>query len=70
MRTRNSSVGIVLGYSLNDLGTEVLFLVGTKIFLFSTPSIRALDMLAVQLVPETFSLVVNLSGCEANPSPK
>jgi hypothetical protein len=42
MKSRDSSVGIALGYGLDDRGSRVRFPAGAGNFLFTTPSTTAL----------------------------
>jgi hypothetical protein len=52
----DSSVGIALGYGLNDRGSRVRFPAGLGIFLFTTVSITALrpTQPPIQWIPGTF----------------
>jgi hypothetical protein len=65
------SIGIVLGYGLDDQGSRVQFLVGLGIILFITVSRTALvpTWPPIQWVPGALSLRVKWLGCEADQSP-
>jgi hypothetical protein len=67
--SRDSSVGIALGYGLGDRSSRVRFRAG--IFLFTTGSRTALGPTQppIQLVPGTLSLGVKRPGREADHSP-
>jgi hypothetical protein len=66
-----SSVGIALGYGLDDRGPRVRFPAGLGIFLFTTASRPALGPTQppIQWVPGTLSLGVKRRGSEADHSP-
>jgi hypothetical protein len=68
---RDSSVGIALGYGLDDRGSRVRFPAGLGIFLFTTASRTApgLTHLPIQWVPGALSLEVKRPGREADHSP-
>jgi hypothetical protein len=65
-KSRDSSVGIVLGYELDDWGSRVRFPAGLGIFLFTTASRTALGPTQphIQWVPRALSL-----GDKADHSP-
>jgi hypothetical protein len=70
--SRDSSVGIALGYRLDDRGSRVLFPAGAgNFFLFTTASRTALGPTQppIQWVPEAFSLGVKRLWREADHSP-
>jgi hypothetical protein len=72
MKNRDSSVGIVLGYRLDDRGSRVRFLGGgLGIILFTTVSGTALGPTQppIQWVPAALSLEVKRPGREAYHSP-
>jgi hypothetical protein len=66
---RDSSVGIALGYGLDDWGFDFRQELG--IFLFTTASRPALGLTQppIQWVPEDLSLGVKWPKCEADHSP-
>jgi hypothetical protein len=68
---RTSSVGIALGYGLDDRGSRVRFPAGLGIFLFTTASRTALGPTQppIQWVPGALSHGVKRSGREADHSP-
>jgi hypothetical protein len=70
-RSRDSSVGIVLGYGLDDRGSRVRFPAGAGILLFTTVSRTALGPTQppIQWVPGALSLGVKWPGREADHSP-
>jgi hypothetical protein len=70
-KSYDSSVGIALGYGLDDQGSRVRFSARLGIFLFTTASRTALDPTQppIQLVPGSLSLGVKRPGCEADHSP-
>jgi hypothetical protein len=70
VKTRDSSVGTVLGYGLDDQGSTVRFQAGLGIFLF-TASRTALgpNQPPIQWVPGFLSLVVKRPEREADYSP-
>jgi hypothetical protein len=70
-KRRDSSVGIALGYGLDDRGSRVLFPAGLGIFLFTTASRMFLGPTQppIQWVPGALSLVVKRPGREADHSP-
>jgi hypothetical protein len=55
-KSRDSSVGIALGYGLDDRGSRVRFPAGARNFLFTTASRTALGPTQppIQWVPGTF----------------
>jgi hypothetical protein len=67
----NSSVGIALGYGLDDRGSRVRFPAELGIFLFTTASRTALgtSQPPIQWVPENLYLGVKRPGLEADHSP-
>jgi hypothetical protein len=69
--SRDSSVGIELGYGLDDRGSRVRFLAGLGIFLFTTASRMALRSTQppIQWVPGALSMGVKWPGGEADHSP-
>jgi hypothetical protein len=69
--SRDSSVGIALGYGLNDWGSRVRFPAGAGIFLFTTASRTALGPTQppIQWVPGALSLGVKRPVREADHSP-
>jgi hypothetical protein len=71
MSNRDSSVGIGLGYGLDDRGGGFESRQGLGIFLLTTPSRTALGPIQrpIQWVKGTLSLGVKLSGREADHSP-
>jgi hypothetical protein len=72
IESRDSSVGIALGYGLDDRGSRVRFPGGwLGTFLFTTASRTALvpTQPPIQWIPETVSLRVKRSGREAVHSP-
>jgi hypothetical protein len=71
-KSRDSSVGIGLGYGLDDRGSSVRFPAGAGNFLFTTAVSRtALEPTQppIQWVLETLSLEVKGPGREADHSP-
>jgi hypothetical protein len=73
LQSRDSSVGIALGYGLNDRGSRVRFSgEGLGIFLFTTASRTALGPTQPpnQWVPGALSLGVKRPGSEADHSPQ
>jgi hypothetical protein len=68
---RDSSVGIALGYGLDDRDSRVRFLAGLGIFLFTTASRTALapTQPPIQWVSGALSLGVKRPGREADHSP-
>jgi hypothetical protein len=70
-KSRDSSVGIALGYVLTDRGIRVRFPVGLGIFLFTTASRTALEPTQppIQWIPRALSLGVERPGREADHSP-
>jgi hypothetical protein len=71
-KSHDSSVGIGLGYGLDDRGSRVRFRAGgLGIFLFTTSSRTALgpNQPPIQWVPGALSLGVKRPGREADPSP-
>jgi hypothetical protein len=70
-KSRDSSVGIALGYGLDDRGSRVRFPRGLEIFLFTTTSRTALGPTQppIQWVPGALSLGVKQPGREADHSP-
>jgi hypothetical protein len=70
-KSRDSSVGIALGYGLDDRGFRVRFPAGLGIFLFTTASRTALGPIQppIQWVPGAVSLEVEWPGREADHSP-
>jgi hypothetical protein len=71
LNSRDSSVGIALGYGLDDRGSRVRFPAGLGVFLFTTESRLALGPTQppIKWVPGALSLVVERSGREADHSP-
>jgi hypothetical protein len=71
IKSRHSSVGIALGYGLDDRGSRVQFPAGAGNFLLTTESRPALrpTQPPIQGVPGALSLGVKRSGREANHSP-
>jgi hypothetical protein len=69
-KSRDSSVGIALGYGLDDRGTRVRFPAGMEIFLFTTASRAALGPTQppIQWVPWALSLGEKRPGREADNS--
>jgi hypothetical protein len=69
--SRDNSVGIALGYGLDDRGSRVRFPGGLGIFLFTTASRTALGptQSPIQWVQGALSLEVKLPGREADYSP-
>jgi hypothetical protein len=69
--SRDSSVGIALGYGLDDRGSRVRFSAGTGNFFFTTASRTALrpTQPPIQWVPGALSLGVKQPGHEADHSP-
>jgi hypothetical protein len=69
--SRDSSVGIELGYELDDRGSRVRLLRGLGIFLFTTASRPVLGPTQppIQWVTGALSLRVKLQGHEADHSP-
>jgi hypothetical protein len=67
----DSSVGIALGYGLDDRGSRVRFLAGAGNFLFTIAFKTALGPTQppIQWVPVTLSLDVKRPGREADHSP-
>jgi hypothetical protein len=67
----DSSVGIALGYGLDDRGSRVRFLAGLGISLFTTMSGTTLGPTQppIQWVPGALSRRVKRPGCEADHSP-
>jgi hypothetical protein len=67
----DSSVGIALGYGLDDRSSRVRFLAGVGIFLFTTASWTALRPTyhPIRRVPGALSLEVKQLGREADHSP-
>jgi hypothetical protein len=70
-QSRDSSVGIALGYGLDDRGSRVRFQAGLRIFLLTTVSRTALEPTQppIQWVPGAVSLGVKRPGREANHLP-
>jgi hypothetical protein len=71
-KSRDSSVGIALGYGLDDRGSRVRFPGGgLGIFLFTTASRKALGSTQhpIQWVPGALSLGLKLPQREADHSP-
>jgi hypothetical protein len=70
-QSRDSSVGIALGYRLDDRGSRVRFPAGLGIFLFITASRTALGPTQppIQWIPGFLSLGVKRPGREANHTP-
>jgi hypothetical protein len=70
-KSRGSSVGIALGYGLDDRGSWVRFPEGAGNFSFITVSRTALEPTQppIQWVPGTLSLGVKRLGCETDHSP-
>jgi hypothetical protein len=71
LRSRDSSVGIALGYVLDDWGSRVQFPAGAGNFLFTTASRTALGPTQplIQWVRGALSLGVKWPVCEADHSP-
>jgi hypothetical protein len=71
MKRRDSSVGIALGYGLDDQGSRVRLPGGLGIFLFTTASRTALGPIQppIQRIPGAVSLGVKRPGSEADHSP-
>jgi hypothetical protein len=71
MESRDSSVGIVLGYRLDDRGSGFDSWQGLRIFLFTMVSRTALGPTQppIQWVPGAVSLGVKRPGREADHSP-
>jgi hypothetical protein len=71
IQSRDSSVGIALGYGLDDRGSRIRFPGGLGIFLYTTASRTALEpiQLPIQWVPGVLSLGVKRRGREAGHSP-
>jgi hypothetical protein len=69
--SRDSSVGIALGYGLDDRGSRVRFPAGAGIFLFTTAYRTALGPTQppIQWVPGALSLEVKWQVREADHSP-
>jgi hypothetical protein len=70
-KSRDSSVGIALGYGLDDWGSRVRFLAGQGIFLFTTAVSRTTlgpTQPPTQWVPGALSLGVKRPGREADHS--
>jgi hypothetical protein len=69
--SRGSSVGIALGYGLDDRGSRVRFSAGAGNFSFSTASRKALGLTQppIQWEPGALSLGLRRPGREANHSP-
>jgi hypothetical protein len=69
--SRNCSVGIALGYELDDRGSGVRFPTGLGIFPFATASRTALEptQSSIQWESEALSLGVKRRGREADHSP-
>jgi hypothetical protein len=69
--SRDSSVGVALGYGLEDRGSRVLFPEGLGIFLFTIASRTALEPTQppIQWVLGALSLGVKQPGHEADHSP-
>jgi hypothetical protein len=70
VKSRDSSIGIALGYGLDDLGSRVRLPAGAGNF-FTTASTTALEPTQppIQWVPEALSLGVKRPGREADHSP-
>jgi hypothetical protein len=70
-QNRDSSVGIALGYGLDDRGSMVRFPARLEIFLFTTAFRTALGptQLPIQWVPGALPLGVKRPGREADHSP-
>jgi hypothetical protein len=70
-QSRDSSVGIALGYGLDDRGSRVRFPAGDGNFLFTTAFGMALGPTQppIQWVPGALSLGVKWPGCETDHSP-
>jgi hypothetical protein len=71
VENRDSSVGIALGYGLDERASRVRFPAGLGIFLFTTASRTALGPTQppIQWVPAALSLGVKRPGLEADHSP-
>jgi hypothetical protein len=71
LKRRDSSVGIALGYGLDDRGSSVRFPAGLGIFLFTTASRTVLGPTQppIQWVPGDLSLGVKRPGREAGHTP-
>jgi hypothetical protein len=65
-KSRNSSVGIALGYGLNDRGSRVRFPAGVGNF---SRTALGLTQPPIHWVPEALSLEVKRPGSEADHSP-
>jgi hypothetical protein len=70
-KSRDGSIGIALGYGLDDRDSRVRFPAGLGIFLFTTASRTALGptQSPIQWVPGVLSLEVKRTGREADHSP-
>jgi hypothetical protein len=70
-RSHDSSVGIVLGYRLDDQGSKVRFPADSGSFLFTTASRMAMGLTQspIQGVPGALSLGIKQPRCEADHSP-
>jgi hypothetical protein len=70
-KSRDSSVGIALGYGLDDWGSRVRFPAEAEIFLFTIASRTALGPIQppIQWVPGDLSLGVKRPRREADHSP-
>jgi hypothetical protein len=70
-KSRDSSVGIALGYGLDDRGSRVRFPAGMSIFLFTTTSRTALGSTQppIQWIPGDLFLGVKRPVREADHSP-
>jgi hypothetical protein len=70
-KSHDSSVGIALGYGLNDRGSRVRFPAGLGIFLFTTASRTALGptQFPIQWILGVLSLGVKRPGRETDHSP-
>jgi hypothetical protein len=71
LTSADSSVGIALGYGMDDRGSRVPFPAGLGIFLFTTASRTALGPTQppIQWVPGALSLGVKRPGRKADHSP-
>jgi hypothetical protein len=71
IKSRDSSIGMALGYGLGDRGSRVRFPAELGIFLFTTVSRTALGITQppIQWVPGSLSLGVKWPGREADHSP-